>query len=62
MVTITIILNDKKDSKGRFVNRQIITSHNPEAMKLSDKDAHEMAHDITQGSYHTAWVNKQSVN
>lgn len=58
MTTITIILNDQKDSKGRFLNRQLIVSNNRESLRLTDKDAHAIAHDITQGNYHTAWINK----
>jgi len=58
MTTVTIILDDKKDSEGRFKNQQVIISHSKEALKMGYEDALGLAHDITQGTYHKVFLNK----
>lgn len=60
MITITIILNDKKDDKGRYKNKQIIRSDNKESLKLNDSDAYKLAHDITQGTFHDVYIHRFS--
>ena len=60
MTTITIILDDKKDDKGRYKNKKLIISHNKEALKLNDSDAYKIAHDITFGHFHDVYITKFS--